>query len=246
MPGYKQRRKVIIAGRYIRAVQYTMHCDQEARKSRAPKELVSSCAREAINLRHSWEKLKMLMAANFDFPDLVVTLTYADDSLPQTREAAEGNLKLFIRHLRAERRKAGQPLKYLYVTERGHTLGRYHHHIIVNATGADYQTIRSLWPHGDNIDFSKIADKGYDGWARYLSKEPREQGRRYVGERMWRQSLGLAKPITQSGWIDAGTPLTAPPGSYILDRQTRANGFGTFDYVEYLAPKNETLPGAIF
>ena len=82
MPGYKQRRKVIIAGRYIRAVQYTMHCDQESRKSRAPKELVSSCAREAINLRHSWEKLKMLMAANFDFPDLVVTLTYADDARP--------------------------------------------------------------------------------------------------------------------------------------------------------------------
>lgn len=229
---------MIVAGRYVLVVQYTMCYDPDARKNRAPKELVSSCAREIINLRHSWEKLKMLLAANFDWSDLVVTLTYSDDALPRTRDDAEKNLKLFIRHLRAERRQAGQTLKYLYVTERGHTFGRHHHHIVTNATGADYQIIRSLWPYGDNIDFARISDKGYDGWARYLSKEPREQGRRYVGERMWRQSLGLKKPIVQSGWVDAGAPLPVPPGAFVVDRQSRVNGFGTFDYVEYLSSKN--------
>lgn len=244
MPGSKQRRKVITAGRYIRAVQYTMTYDPDVRRSRAPKELISSCAREAINLRHSWEKLKMLMAANFEMSDLVVTLTYSDDALPQTRKDAEANLKRFIRHLRAARRQAGHELRYMYVTERGHSLGRHHHHIILNSTGSDYQTIRDLWHYGDNIDFARISSKGYDGWSRYLTKEPRELGRHYVGERMWRQSRNLAKPVTESAWIDGGVPLTAPPGAYIIDRQTRSNGYGTFDYIEYVAPKKSTLPGA--
>ena len=233
----KQRRKVVIAGRYMRSIQYTLNADPDVRRTRAPKTEISSVAQEAMNLKHSWQKLKALIAANFSMDDLVITLTYNDESLPATRRDAENRLKSFIRRLRAERRALEYELPYLYVTEMGHSSGRLHHHLITTSTGHDYEMIRRLWAkNGDNIDFSRIWTKGYDGWAMYLSKEPREIGRRYVGERMWRSSLGLAKPHVYAGWVNASDQLTAPPGAEVIDRQCRSNGYGEFTYVECLLP----------
>lgn len=233
----KQRRKVVIAGRYMRAIQYTLNADPDVRRTRAPKTEISSVAQEAMNLKHSWQKLKALLASNFSPGDIVVTLTYRDDSLPPTRRAAENRLKLFIRRLRAERRAAGEELRYVYVTELGHSSGRLHHHMIINSTGQDFDAIRRLWAKdGDNIDFSPIWRKGYDGWARYLSKEPRELGRHYVGERMWRSSMGLNKPRDYFGWVDASNRLTAPPGAVEIDSLNRTNGFGEFSYLECMLP----------
>lgn len=242
----KQRRKVIQAGQYVRAIQYTMNCDPDLRRSRAPKETISSCAREALNLQHSWQKLKATLAANFTMSDLVVTLTYSDTSLPPLRRDAENHLKLFIRYLRAARRADGQELKYVYVTESGHSHGRLHHHLVINSSGKDYEIIRALWKWGDNIDFRHVWTKGYDGWSRYLAKEPREYGRRYVGERMWRSSRGLAKPQVISGWVQAGEELRAPPEAHIIDRQQRVNGYGEFTYLEYTLPPPKIKQGPTF
>lgn len=233
----KQRRKVVIAGRYVRSIQYTLNYDPDVRRSRAPKTEISSVAQDAMNLKHSWQKLKAVLAANFTDTDLVITLTYSDDALPTRRIDAEKKLKAFIRRLRDARRENNQVLKYVYVTELGHTSGRLHHHVVLNNTGQDYQMIRDLWArNGDNIDFSFVWTKGYDGWARYLSKEPRDIGRHYVGERMWRASIGLVKPITYSGWVDASEQLDAPPGSREFDKQNRRNGYGEFTYLEFILP----------
>lgn len=190
-----------------------------------------------MNLKHSWQKLKALIAANFATDDIVVTLTYRGTNLPPTRQEAEKRLKQFVRRLRAERKTQGAELRYLYVTEMGHSFGRLHHHMILNATGGDFETIRRLWQrNGDNIDFSPIWAKGYDGWARYLSKEPRENGRRYVGERMWRSSLGLVKPVVHTGWVPASNQLEAPPGAAEIDCQKRHNGYGEFTFIECMLP----------
>lgn len=237
----RQRRKVIVAGRYVRSIQYSMTSDPDVRRTRAPKTQISSVAQEAMNLQHSWQKLKAVIAANFGTDDLVVTLTYRDSDLPKLRNAAENRLKLFIRKLRAERRANGHELPYLYVTEMGHSSGRLHHHMIISSTGQDYEMIRKLWRrNGDDVDIAPIWTKGYDGWARYLSKEPREFGRRYVGERMWRSSKGLAKPQVFTGWVSATAALDAPPGSFVIDRQARANGYGEFAFVECILSPETT------
>lgn len=238
----RQRRKVVIAGRYMRSIQYTLNSDPDVRRSRAPKTEISSVAQEAMNLKHSWQKLKALIAANFSMQDLVITLTYNEDSLPAIRRDAENRLKLFIRRLRAERRTLGYDLPYLYVTEMGHSSGRLHHHMIITSTGHDFEMIRRLWAkNGDNIDFAPIWTKGYDGWAIYLSKESREIGRRYVGERMWRSSLGLVKPHVYTGWVNASDQLAAPPGAAVLDRQSRVNGYGEFSFMECILPADATI-----
>ena len=243
MRSAKERRKIIVAGRFVRSIQYALNTDPEIRRTRAPKAEISSVAQEAMNLKHSWQKLKAAIAANFEETDIVVTLTYSDAALPTRRTDAEKKLKAFVRRLRAARK--GAPLRYIYVTERGHSSGRLHHHIIINRVdGEDYRLIRELWArNGDNIDVSFIWRKGYDGWARYLSKEPRDQGRHYVGERMWRSSIGLAKPMIFTGWVPAGSPLEAPPNAKEIDLQRRQNGYGSYTYLEYIMPKKskETL-----
>ncbi len=240
----KQRRKVVTAGRYIRAIQYSLNCEPDVRRTRLPKTQISSVAQEAMNLKHSWQKLKALIASNFSNSDLVVTLTYSDKALPRTKRDAEKHLKAFIRKFRTARRSVGSELPYLYVTEMGHSSGRLHHHMITTSTGNDLETIRSLWKHGDEIDISYIGVKGYDGWARYLSKEPRELGRHYVGERMWRASKGLLKPNVYYGWVN--DPLTIndlPPGSFVIDRQSRNNGYGEFTYIEAMLPSGTSEDG---
>ena len=239
----KQRRKVVIAGQYLRSIQYSMNTDPDVRRTRQPKTQISSVAQEAMNLRYSWQKLKSVIAANFGLDDLVITLSYSDESLPATRMEAERRLKSFIRRLRSERRACSMELPYLYVTEMGHSSGRLHHHFITTATGKDFEQIRRLWSkNGSDVDFSPIWSKGYDGWAQYLSKESREYGRRYVGERMWRSSLGLNKPETFSGWVDKGVRLDdLPEGTVVLDRQQRTNGYGQFEYIEALLPASTDL-----
>ncbi len=207
-----------------------------------PKTQISSVAQETMNLKHSWQKLKAVIAANFASTDIVVTLTYRDDCLPKTRKEAERHLKAFIRKFRSERKSTGAELPYLYVTEMGHSSGRLHHHLITTNTGDDLRVIRPLWErHGDDVDIYYIYTKGYDGWARYLSKEPRELGRHYVGERMWRASLGLKKPNMYSGWVEGSLSIDdLPPGSFIIDRQTRNNGYGEFTYIEAILPPETT------
>ena len=81
-------RKVIIAGTYVCALQYRRSTDPDVKRLRSPKREVSSDIRDAINLRNSYQKFKVLLACNFVYTDLVVTLTYSDDRLPSRRADA--------------------------------------------------------------------------------------------------------------------------------------------------------------
>ena len=102
----------------MRSIQYTLNYDPDVRRSRAPKTEISSVAQDAMNLKHSWQKLKAVLAANFTDTDLVITLTYSDDALPTRRVDAEKKLKAFIRRLRDARRENNQVLKYVYSLNR--------------------------------------------------------------------------------------------------------------------------------
>lgn len=216
-----------------------MNTDPDVRRSRAPKTTISSVAQEALNLQHSWEKLKATIAANFGMKDIVVTLTYRDDCRPVRRTDAEKRLKRFIRLLRKQYVAAGEALRYIYVTESGHSSGNLHHHVICNAIGNDFRRIKDTWSDGDNVEFQRIYDKGYDGWARYLSKEPRDVGRHYVGERMWRSSKGLAKPKVVCGWVSSNSSLAIPSAAYSIDSQERSNVYGHYKYVEFVLPSTK-------
>ena len=112
-------------------------------------------------------------------PGLVLTHTYDDDHLPESKEAANRYFARFIRRFRAARKKRGAELQYIYVTEGYHekrandwlvedgTLEdrRLHHHVVINATDVDdLEEIRSLWQGGGYIRRSRWTSTIIGNW----------------------------------------------------------------------------------
>ena len=219
-------------------VQYTsIHTGNQSARREA-KLQISTPAQESLNAKLSWQKLMLTLAANFDSSDLVLTLTYRDESLPARREEADKRLTKLIRDLRNHRRKDGIPLIYVRVTEGYHSGGRLHHHLIINATGQDIDIIRKLWiKNGDNIDAEEFGSDGAERWGKYLTKEPREKGRRYVGDRTWRTSIHMQKPETTSILVEEGDDLQPPAGAFITDKAEVQNCYGRFCHIMAMLPE---------
>jgi len=239
----KERRKVIQAGRLWMAVQYTAIHTQNQTARREARSMISTPARESLNAKLSWQKLMLVLAANFKSDDLLVTLTYRDGDLPARREDSDRYLSNFIRAFRKLRRGQSPPreLVYVRVTEGYHSDGRLHHHLILNTTGVDYDDIRKLWKkHGDNIGFEPFGWDGAERWARYLTKEPREKGRRYVGDRTWRTSRNAKRPVSYTQNVEEGDVLTPPPGAFVTDKTECTNSYGRFCHMMALLPEAST------
>lgn len=238
----KERRRVIQAGRLWMAVQYTAIHTQNQTARREARAQISTPARESLNAKLSWQKLMLILAANFKSNDLVITLTYRDVDLPKRREEADRRLSNFIRAFRAARRSHDPPLDFPYVrvTEGYHSDGRLHHHLITNSTGEDFELIRQLWAkNGDNVDFEKFGYDGAERWAKYLTKEPREKGRRYVGDRTFRCSRGLQRPESYYEYVEEGDALAPPPGAFVTDKTECVNSYGRFCHMMAVLPEKE-------
>lgn len=233
----KERRKIIRAGKLWMAVQYTAIRGGNQAARREAKAQISSPARESLNAKMSWQKLMLTLAANYKATDLVVTLTYRDKDLPARREDADKRLTNLIRALRAHRREREQGLVYVRVTEGYHSAGRLHHHLIINATGDDFEIIRRLWQkNGDNIDLERFGVDGAERWGKYLTKEPREKGRRYVGDRTWRTSVHMKKPDVTAEYVEKSDELAPPAGAFIVDRTQCENCYGRFQHIMAMLP----------
>ena len=74
-------------------------------------------AQQFYNDKRSWRELELHLAANFGRRDLVLTFTYDDLHLPPDKQAAAKQLQVFFRKLRTARRRRGEELRYIYVTE---------------------------------------------------------------------------------------------------------------------------------
>lgn len=235
----KERRKIVVAGPLWMGVQYAAAHSKDPDAKRAAKSQISSPARESLNARLSWQKLMLVLACNFSPGDLVATLTYRDADLPKVREDADKKLTAFLRRLRVARKAAGDELRYIRVTEGYHSGGRLHHHLIVNATGDDYDLIRRLWErNGDNVEFQPFEPDGYQSWAQYLTKEPRTLGRRHVGDRTWRASLHMRKPVILYDYVPESDSLQPPIGAHVLDRTECQNCYGRFVSITALSRAN--------
>lgn len=196
-----------------------------------------------MNQKYAYQRLELLIAANYGIRDLYITLTYDDDHLPRNREGARKIIQAFLRRLRKARKERGQELRYIYVTEHKHGEGRWHHHVLINATGEDYALIRQLWGQG-NVDFNPIRidrDKNFETLARYLCKEQRDM----VGNRLWSCSRNLRKPETECFRVPNDTPLTVPESAEIVLEDTGdvSTAYGHYRYIKYLAHGWETTIG---
>lgn len=226
-----EKRVIFQAGRLWYAKQYLPLRGAAPVSQRRERRDYSTQIREAINFRTSIEKLWLLLECNFKPNDLYISMGYRDEMLPKTKDQAEKNLTWFIRCLRAERNAEGKDLVYIRVTEGFHTGLRFHHHIIINATGNDYSVIRKLWKKfGDNVEILPYSCKSPLAHAEYLTKEPKKRGRRRVGERMWRISRNAKRPVITKEDVPGGTDLLVPAGAKLLNERNSNNIFGRFQY----------------
>ena len=230
-----KRRKTIIAGRLVSELIYTAAHPKDKEHVRQAKTKISTKARCWQNLKAACRMLELILATNFIGKDLVVTLTYRDSDLPDTRQKAVKCLRQFMRDLRSHRKKHNQEFKYLYVTENKHSEGRYHHHVVINSTENDFDIIKSLWRYGDMIEIENIDVRNYKALAEYLAKEPKEAGTSN-GKRMWTPSKNLDKPKQSSDWVSDRVTLEPPAGATILESCSERNEFGEYTYLKYMLP----------
>ena len=232
-----KRRKTIRAGRLVWDVTYTVPRPNASKQERKRIREVTEEQLQRTNANTAQRKLEMLMATNFDESDLVLTVTYRDADLPDSADVTRKHLGKVFSQMRAYRKARGLPnLKYIYVLEGRHGDHRPHAHIIINAAGGDLELMRSLWIWGDDIQLNYIRERGYDGWAGYLTKERREAS--LNGKKQFVGSRNLARPVTTYEWVDDGTTVDAPPGAQVLDEGGGRNEIASCRFVKYLMPKN--------
>lgn len=233
-------KRVIVAGPLVVECVYPAPNPRDSLGGRQGKKALSSEAQRRMNLKYAYQKLELEIAANFGTRDIYATLTYDDDHLPTCRKEANARIKALVGKLRAARRKQGQELRYLYVTEHKHGDGRWHHHILINSTGNDYDLIRALWGQG-NTEFRSLRvdrEKNYETLARYFCKEQRDK----VGQRLWSGSRNLRKPEKECFRVPNDTPLSPPESSPLVLEDTGdvVTAYGHYRYIKYLARGAET------
>lgn len=231
-----KRRKTVRAGRIVWDTVYTVPSPRASEEDRKRIRQVTDEQIARTNCNTAQRKLELLLAANFELSDLVITPTYRDSDLPVDYAESYKRLKKVMPQIRAYRKTHGLPeLKYVYVPEGRHGDHRPHFHIIINAAGNDLELFRSLWVWGDDVQLNYISDRGYDGWAGYLTKERREAS--LNGKKQFVGSRNLVQPTTHYEWVDDGMTIDAPPGAIVLDEGGGRNEIASCKYIKYILPQ---------
>ncbi len=106
------------AGRLVKSVRYMRPLPGDSGRSRAAKTRHTKAAQRFINAKNCADRFQLLLYANFDSPRAhFVTFTYDDEALPESRKSAAGNPKRYFSAVRAEKKKRGEKLPYIYTTE---------------------------------------------------------------------------------------------------------------------------------
>lgn len=200
---------------------------------------MTSAAQKAMNDKAARCRLEMLLAANFTGRDLFVTLTYRPEDLPKSRKEARELAKKFIRAMRTHRKVRKQEFKYIYTTEEKHGEARLHHHLIIDGTGNDLETIRSLWPYGDIVDIEYLGKSDFETWALYMTKEG--VSGRPVGAQLWTTSRNLKKPVVRSVYVENDSAIQAPAGCFIIEKEEKVTEFGNYSYIKYTYQAEEQI-----
>lgn len=231
----KKRLMTVTAGRMVWQALYPAPLPRDGPTVKAAKHEATTEARKNMNARTSAQKLEQVLWANFTSADYFATLTYDDEHLPADRRAAVKLLKKYFAAVRQDRRRRGQSLKYVYVTENEHGDGRIHHHLVLNGY-KDRDRLKELWTYGDVSDFSYFSLADSDRLAAYITKEAKASGVRKVGQRNWTPSLGLAKPKTEYEYVTDSYQLASPYGADIRERTDVVRGGYEASYIKYVVP----------
>ena len=235
-------KKTIVAGPLVMESVYPAPNPRDPTQIRREKQKLSSAALQRMNLKYAYQKLELLIAANFKPGDIWAVLTYTDEALPKTRKQAIACVGLFAKNLRAIRKAKNKELLYLYNVESKHFAedyfhcGRYHHHIFINSTGKDLDDIRQAWSYGKVLFkiFKLDREHTYESAARYMVKEQKE----YVGDRAWSGSRNLKKPEVDRVSVPDRVDIDIPQPAVVYSDTQTATWYGRYRHVKYLLPSD--------
>lgn len=134
-------------------------------------------AQRDLNDKNSQKECIRTIEENFTDQDIWGTLTYTDDTMPDTEEEADRNMVNYIKRLNYRRKKMNLPnLRYVYTTECSDR-GRWHHHIVLDGDmGMD--TVERTWKLGRRNQIRRLQrdENGLIGMAMYITKKKRTDG----------------------------------------------------------------------
>ena len=190
-----------------------------------------------MNRRKAERELRRLMNANFEDGDYLVRLDFFKENAPPDGKRMQDLMNKALRKLRAEYKKAGKVLKYIYVKEIGPRGGR-HVHMVMNR--CDTELIRKCWPYGgihidplnSNGQYKKIASY----FMKYADRTAATEGK-LIGKRYY-PSRSLKKPVIKKRKIRAQRyrEMIKVPEGYVLDKETVISGISEltgYAYFEY-------------
>lgn len=195
------REQRIIAGPRMEVSFYEIWPDGRRVSQRLPKEKRTPEAMAKYNRDKAQKKLLLLVNANFIKGDLLLTLTFDDEHLPEDWEEVHRMLENYILRLRRWRRKAGlSELKYLYTVEEterrsGRHAGKKHWHIHMFLSAMDRDAAEELWPAGVRVNARRYNPErfGPEAAAKYIGKALGVQGDGGRGKR-FAYSRNLQQP----------------------------------------------------
>lgn len=235
-------KKIISAGLLQIEAIYPRRDKRDSERARAAKSRASSEAQKRLNRKYSYQKLELILAANFRPGDLWVTVTYDDEHLPSSRKQAKERFKYFLQKLRASRKKRLRPCVVASNVEHKHQSDsywedrRWHHHFVVNATHtADFEEIRRCWDYGCNIEIRVLDLEGehsYEALARYMCKEDPDR----VGAHCWSITRNAKRPEIEILRVESDETITAPKGARVLLNEGGSDPFCSWRVVKYLLP----------
>lgn len=235
-------KKIMSAGSLRIEIIYDRVNRRDDARTRAAKRKAQSEAQARMNAKTSWQKLELMLAANFRPGDCVVCLTYSDEWLPFSGDEARYRLKLFRASMSKARKAAGLPFVCVWNIETRHGEGRYHHHLVLNSTGADLDALRAAWPYG-SVHLEPLradGEKNYETLARYMCKEYPEA----VGRRTWSYTRNCRKPEVETFAVDNDSRLEIPDGAVLLEAEKVSNQFGSWEYIKMIAEVRPRAPKA--
>ena len=233
-------KKIKVAGPLVMEAVYSRAGGRESPKVRGAKRRASTEAQQRMNAKHSWQKLELMLAANYLPGDLVVTLTYDDGHLPESRKQANDRLKKFRSQLAELRADRGEDLRMIWTTETKSGGGRWHHHCVINATGEDFAEILRLWVWGSSVDFKLLKvdkEKNYESLARYMCKEARER----PALRSWSYTRSCRHPETETFLVPDDTDVKVPDDAMMLADASVRTDYASYHFVKYLAAEPQQI-----
>lgn len=187
---YRERKYV--CGDYIEVAIFPVYNQTRGRNQRKKP---TSEIQKKLNKRHATDRLRRLLHTNFTPKDLFVTLTFDEDSLPETVADCQRAVQNFLRRVKRKYAKAGIEPKYIYIIEYGEEHRRLHAHLVIT-NGLSRDELSALWGQGTvSAERLRFEKDGLTALAVYLTKGNDDEGDRPTFKR-WCGSRSLEKPTT--------------------------------------------------